>query len=269
MASRGLGLGLLTAGLLLPALVAAQQAGAPDPRQLDARIERLERLMDNQALLDMMRRLEALERDVRILRGDSETSQHELENLRNRQRDLYLDVDQRLQALEEGGPLTGQAPAMQDPAMQDPVVVVDPARPAAPAASAPARATGDEQEAYRAAFELLREGRYQQSVAAFQGFLSDYPQSSLAANAQYWLGEAKYVSRDFEGALAEFGKVINDYPQSNKLPDAQLKLGFAQYELGQFDRARETLEQVARDHGGSAVARLAEQRLQRMREEGR
>jgi tol-pal system protein YbgF len=114
----------------------------------------------------------------------------------------------------------------------------------------------------------LREGRYQQSVAAFQGFLRDYPQSSLAANAQYWLGEAKYVSRDFEGALAEFGKVINDYPQSNKLPDAQLKLGFAQYELGQFDRARETLEQVARDHGGSAVARLAEQRLQRMQGRG-
>lgn len=263
MASRGLGLGLLTAGLLLPALVAAQQAGAPDPRQLDARIERLERLMDNQALLDMMRRLDALEREVRILRGDAETGQHELENLRNRQRDLYLDVDQRLQALEEGAPAAGQAPAIQDP-----VAVVDPAAPAAPA-PAPARAAGDEQQAYRAAFDLLREGRYQQSVAAFQGFLRDYPQSSLAANAQYWLGEAKYVSRDFEGALAEFGKVINDYPQSNKLPDAQLKLGFAQYELGQFDRARETLEQVARDHGGSAVARLAEQRLARMQEEGR
>jgi TolA-binding protein len=59
------------------------------------------------------------------------------------------------------------------------------------------------------------------------------------------------------------------YPQSNKLADAQLKLGFTHYELGQFDLARETLEQVARDHGGSAVARLAEQRLQRMRDEGR
>jgi tol-pal system protein YbgF len=255
---------LMVSVLLLPGLAAAQQDAMPDPRQLDARIQRLERLMDNQALMDMMRRLDALEQEVRAMRGSAETSEHELENLRSRQRDLYLDVDRRLQALEEGGVRTAPDPG---PARPDTPIVADPSGPAAPAAPAPGAA--DEQQAYRAAFDLLREGRYDQSVNAFRAFLNDYPQSGLAANAQYWLGEAKYVSRDFDGALVEFEKVMSDYPDSNKIGDAQLKLGFAHYELGQWDRAREALGEVVENHQGSAVARLAEQRLRRMRDEGR
>lgn len=245
---------LLASLCLLPALAVAQQTGGVDPR-LEARIERLERLMDNQALMDMMRRLDALEREVREMRGDAETGRHELENLRNRQRDLYLDVDRRLQALEEGGapqPSQGAGPA-------------DPGEPVVPRG---ASADG-EQQAYRGAFDLLREGRYEQSIRAFQEFLDTYPDSGLAGNAQYWLGEARYVSRDFEGALAEFSKVLEAYPDGNKAGDARLKLGFTHYELGQWSRAREALEAVVANHQGSAVARLAEQRLQRMRDEGR
>lgn len=254
----------LGASLLAPGLVPAQQPGAmPDPRVLDARIERLERLMDNQTLMDMMRRLEALEQDMRALRGDAETNAHEIDTLRARQRELYLDVDRRLQTLEEGG--VPSAPAGPSAAVPGPET---PAQPVAPAAVSGGN-TADEQQSYRAAFDLLREGRYEQSANAFRRFLEAYPQSSLAANAQYWLGEAKYVSRDFPSALTEFEKVLKQYPDSNKVADAQLKLGFTHYELGQWDKARETLEQVRRDHPGSAVARLAEQRLQRMRDEGR
>ncbi|OOG25618.1 tol-pal system protein YbgF [Thioalkalivibrio denitrificans] len=254
---------LLVPAVLLPALaVAQQQPPPPDPRQLDARIQRLERLMDNQALLDMMRRLDALEQEVRAMRGDAETNRHELESLRNRQRDLYLDVDSRLQALEEGGVQVSPGPARPDvPIVAEPGVPAEPGAPAVPA-------EGD-QQAYRAAFDLLRDGRYEQSVWAFRSFLDDYPDSPLAANAQYWLGEAKYVSRDFENALAEFEKVMAEYPTSSKVPDAMLKLGFTHYELSQWQEAREALEQVVADHQGSAVARLAEQRLRRMRDEGR
>jgi tol-pal system protein YbgF len=210
----------------------------------------------------MMRRLDALEREVRAMRGDAETNQHELENLRNRQRDLYLDVDRRLQALEEGG-----VQAAPGPARPDVPIAGEPGAPREP--EAPRAGAADEQQAYRAAFDLLRDGRYDQSVRAFRAFLEQYPESGLAANAQYWLGEALYVSRDFEGAMGEFAKVLEQYPGSNKEADARLKLGFTHYELGQWDRARQALEQVVANHQGSAVARLAEQRLRRMRDEGR
>jgi len=253
--------GLLLGLALLPALAGAQQGGAaPDLRHLDARIERLERLMDNQTLMDMMRRLEALEQDVRALRGGTEANAHEIDTLRSRQRDLYLDVDRRLQAVEEGG--TASAPST--------AVVTGPDSPAEPVAPvAPSGNAGNDQQVYRAAFDLLREGRYEQSISAFKSFLEAHPQSGLAANAQYWLGEAMYVSRDYEASLAEFDKVLKDHPGSNKVPDALLKMGFAHYELGQWDKARESLEKVRREHAGGAVARLAEQRLQRMRDEGR
>ncbi|HSP00484.1 MAG TPA: tol-pal system protein YbgF [Thioalkalivibrio sp.] len=257
--------GLLLGLALLPALASAQQGGAaPDLRHLDARIERLERLMDNQTLMDMMRRLEALEQDVRALRGGTEANAHEIDTLRSRQRDLYLDVDRRLQAVEEGG--SSSAPSA--PVVTGPDSPAEPVAPPAPSGGNAGNA-GNDQQAYRAAFDLLRDGRYEQSIGAFKTFLEDHPQSGLAANAQYWLGEAMYVSRDYEASLAEFDKVLEDHPDSNKVPDALLKMGFSHYELGQWDKAREFLEKVRREHGGGAVARLAEQRLQRMRDEGR
>ncbi len=62
----------------------------------------------------------------------------------------------------------------------------------------------------------------------FQQFLQSYPQSSLADNAQYWLGESYYVTRDFQNAAAAFQTVLDRWPDSRKAPDALLKLGYTQ-----------------------------------------
>lgn len=132
----------------------------------------------------------------------------------------------------------------------------------------PAPPTAAETEAYRRAFAQLRDGRYREAVAAFTQFLEGYPNSGYASNAQYWLGEAHYVSRDFRTALDEFRKVTDRFPQSNKAPDALLKLGFTQYELGEHAEARKTLTEVISRYPGTTVARLAEQRLRRMGEAG-
>ena len=78
---------------------------------------------------------------------------------------------------------------------------------------------------YQAAFALLKNSQYDQAIQAFQSFLSTYPTSPLADNAQYWLGEAYYVNRSFPEALAAFQKVVDKYPQSRKVPDALLKVG--------------------------------------------
>ena len=65
-----------------------------------------------------------------------------------------------------------------------------------------------------------------------------YPDSPLADNAQYWLGEAYYVNKSFPEALAAFQRVVDKYPQSRKLPDAMLKIGYCDYELKQWQAAR-------------------------------
>ncbi|MDD3516937.1 MAG: tol-pal system protein YbgF [Chromatiales bacterium] len=262
---------LLVLAIAAAGAAQAQTAGSTDERLMliEQRLDRMERTLDNKALIEMLQRLEDLHEEVRLLRGDAESNRHDLRNLVSRQRDMYLDLDRRLQQLEvEGVPAT---------AVETPPPVAQPAAPSQPqpiaAVTAPPAAqpvvTQEERDAYRRAFGLLTDGQYDGAATAFEKFLKDYPQSRYAANAQYWLGEAYYVRRDYRTALTEFRKVMDQFADSTKAPDALLKLGFTHYELQEWDQARRTLNDVRTRFPNSSVARLADQRLKRMSEEGR
>ena len=69
---------------------------------IEQRLDRLERIMQSQGLLDMLQQLQQLQQEIRSLRGEIETQNYNLEQLTRRQRDLYTDVDQRLQQVEGG-----------------------------------------------------------------------------------------------------------------------------------------------------------------------
>ena len=141
---------------------------------------------------------------------------------------------------------------------------------AAPAAAAGGAAGGaaGEQAAYSHAFEALKGNDYPGSITQFQDFLRLYPHSPLAGNAQYWLGEAYYVTHDYDDALSAFRAVGTSYPQSPKVPDALLKVGLTQLELNQAAEARATLRQVVLRFSGSSAAKLAAAKLQSMPPDG-
>lgn len=223
--------------------------------ELEARLEQLERRTNSAQMLEMMQRVETMHAELRELRGATEQRGHELESLNRRQRELYLDLDRRLQALETGGRTRDAAPS-GEPAHELPRQLED----------SPDDAMRDR---YESAFRLLQEGRYPAALEAFTAYLDDYPDGQYSDNAQYWLGEVYYVTREYESALEEFGKVLDAFPESQKIPDAMLKIGYVHYELEQWERAREMLTRVTEQAPGTTVARLAEQRLQRMRQEGR
>jgi len=222
---------------------------------MEARLIRIERVVDNQSLIELSTQLDQLQSQTQALRGDIETLRFESENAANRQRQLYLDVDQRLQLLEQN-----QARLLEPP----PVAVVDPTD--TQVAEIPVRPvlSGSDQDNYQAAFDLLKNGQYMDSAEAFRQFLVVFPSSPLADNAQYWLAETYYVQRQFTTALPAFELVVNSYPNSIKLPDALLKIGFCNFELSQWDPARTALERVVREFPDTTAARLATQRLERM-----
>lgn len=224
----------------------------------------------NQNMMEILTSLEQLESEVRQLRGDVEEMTHEMRNVRQRQRDLYVDVDRRLRELELSGVRSSAStsPITEMPSTTDVGVTSSISTPSispAPAVSAPDR---KEREAYNNAFNLLKEGRYDQSIQAFQAFIKQYPQSGYTDNAQYWLGEANYVSRKYKVAVEEFRKVIKNFPASPKVSGAMLKLGFAYYELENWKNARQTLQSILKKYPADTAARLAETRLQRMQSEG-
>jgi tol-pal system protein YbgF len=129
--------------------------------------------------------------------------------------------------------------------------------------------SGTDRDAYRAAFDLLKKGEYDQAAVALQGFMAAYPSSELIDNAQYWLAETRYVSQNYAEALTEFQALLKRFPDSSKRPDALLKIGYCNYELEHWDQSRAALTEVSQAHPETTAARLANQRLARLTSEGR
>jgi len=221
--------------------------------ELERRLANIERVVDNESLVQLTQQVSSVERRADDLQGRSETLEHNAAITVDRQRDLYADLDARIQGLEsslsarsglsvlDGGTLgPGQLPVPG----------------------------GSDRDNYQAAFELLKEERYDMAATAFDQFLVTFPQSELAGNAQYWLAESHYAANQFEKALGSFEVVITEYPLSRKVPDALLKMGYCNYSLERWDAARVTLSKVQADYPETTAARLAGQYLKRMESEG-
>lgn len=219
-----------------PALVKATE--------VEGRVAQVER--QAQGMLDLQRQIDALQAEVRRLRGELEQAQHEAQSAKAQQRDLYADVDRRLQALEAGAVSAGGAGA----------------------ASAAAPALGD-REAYQAALDRLRARDYAAAEKLLRDFPTTYPQSGLLDNAKYWLGETYYVERRYDAALAAFERVLAEHPDSRKAPDAMLKAGYTQYELKKYREARSLLNRVVQSYPDAPAAAEARERLRRMDAEKR
>ncbi len=222
---------------------------------LDVRLTRIEKVMQNQSLLELSNQLEALRADVRGMHNDVDLLNNSMEAQRRQQRDMYADLDLRIKALEGRGaglPTAAAPPAAADPGSS------------AGAGLASGATPPTDTSVYQTAFGLLKDSQYDRAIQAFQQFLINYPSSSLADNAQYWLGEAYYVNRSFPEAQSAFQRVVDKYPQSRKIPDALLKIGYCRYEMKLWDSARAALQQVVTQYPDEPSAKLAQQRLDKM-----
>ena len=238
---------------------------------LEARMIRIEKIVNNQSLIELANQLDQLRSETAALRGDIEQLRHDTDSSASRQKELYVDVDKRLQSLEQAERGAALAPPpLSTPSL--PASSAPPPRSAAAAAGGAAAAAPkpgvSDKQAYQTAFDLLQARKYDEAAKAFTQFLSGYASSPLADNAQYWLAQSHYVQRQFNVALPEFQKVIEKYPQSSKLPDALLKVGYCQSELGNKSAARTALQQVMKQFPDTTAARLATQQLEKLSQEG-
>jgi len=254
----------LTGALLLPSM-----AAAADSTQ-EERIARLERLAESQGLTEVIVRLDELQQELQRLRGKLEVQTHELQQLKESQRNANQDFDQRLRGLTSPAVNTTTDVALDASALPaDASAGLSEATATGPATASTAVADPAQESAtYQQAFTLLKEARYEKAITAFQAYLTRYPAGANADSAQYWLGEAYYVTRQFKEALQTFQTLVDKSPASPKRPDAMLKTGFVHYELGKWDAARKSLNEVVQTFPNTPVAQLADNRLQRMKKEG-
>ncbi|MDX8128590.1 tol-pal system protein YbgF [Methylomonas sp. OY6] len=242
------------------------------------------------AIFEVLGRLEQLQSEVQQLRGMVEEQSQTIADLQRKQSNMYSDLDDRVQALTAGGqtpPSQTPAPAPADTAAtgQVPVIAAQPAAATAPATPTPApvatatpapaapvvdnkptttAAQGNEKERYQSAYDTLRNGHNAQAIKMFQELLKDFPAGEFADNSQYWLAEAYKINREFDAARAAFNKVVSQYPNSSKVPDALLKLGYIEFDLQNTAKARDYLTRVTTSYPGTTAAHLAEKKLAQM-----
>ena len=219
-----------------------------DVASLEERVKKLDALMNSQGLLDIIQQLETLKADLAKIRGQGELNAHAIDTAEKRQKDLYVDLDNRMRKLERVGDSSTPAPAPNT---------------SAPAAPEPTTGPDNaaENRAYESAFNLFKIGNYQAAIVGFQSFIKTYPSSPLASNAQYWIGNSHSALRDYKSAIANQQKLLSLYPNSPKAPDAMLNMASSQMDLGDKDTARKTLEDIIAKYPASQAADTAKKRL--------
>ncbi|MDH5179735.1 MAG: tol-pal system protein YbgF [Gammaproteobacteria bacterium] len=237
----------------IPGFVGVGTASAANKQpDYSQRIERLERMVDNKGLVNLMVRLENLQKEVQILRGEVELQTHTLESIKKRQRDLYVDIDRRLLKLERAG--TTVVPDAGNVSPGTDSEVKSGTDTSAQTDNKSAEELQKEQKAYQKAFELLRDLRYDKSIVEFRKFLKDFPQGRYAHIAQYWLGEANYTQRNYKDAIKEYTQLVANHPDSPKLAEALLKTGYCYKELKDYANARTSLEKLLKEFPSSTEA---------------
>ncbi|ENO89665.1 tol-pal system protein YbgF [Thauera linaloolentis] len=181
--------------------------------------------------LELANQNEQLRAEVARLRGQIELLVNEVETLKQRQRDFYVDLDTRLRQIETVGPASG--------------------------AGDPAAESAD----YEAALNLLKDGKHREALTAFDAFTTQYPAGSFSAGAHFWAGNAALQTKDINAATKHFNTVLTKWPNDNVAPDALLGLANSQQSIGDAATSRRTLQTLVERYPQSNAAQVARQRL--------
>jgi tol-pal system protein YbgF len=186
-----------------------------------------------------------LARKVDYMRSD-------VEKLTAQQKELAEQVKQLADALAKA---PTQAPQEQAPQATTPQVV---------SRAESGDLAGDPSLLYKRAYDLLAAGKVKESQDAFSEFIRRFPQSDLADNAQYWIGEGFYTQKDFKDARDAFKAVADHFPFGNKVPDAIYKEALCDGEMGDKALEKKRLQELCEQYPYSEAAALAKDLLKKL-----
>ena len=237
-------IGLTAALLCLSFMALPARAGLFDDQQARQRIDQLRKEVDaltqrvdtltaNQ--LDFANQGETIRADIAKLRGQMEVLSHELDAAQKRQKDFYVDLDNRLRKLEQTAPVTSEAPAKPDPA--------------------------EETREYEAALDLLKASRFKDAAAAFDTFLAARQQSSLRASATYWCAYAHAQAGNQRKAADLFAEFAATWPEDERAPNALEAQAKSLDALKDSQGARQATQTLAEKYPDSEAGKRAKWRL--------
>lgn len=201
---------------------------------LDAVSQRVDAAVKNQ--VDFVNQIETIQSDIARLRGQLEVLTNDLDTTQKRQKDFYVDLDNRLRALEAQN-------ASDKP---------DAAKPADPAA---------ESHDYETALTALKASKFADAVIGFAAFIKAYPNSTMLPSAYFWAGYGYNQIKDPAKAAEMYGKVVANWPADPKAPDAMLEQANSMELAGDRKGARKVLETLVEKYPASDAAKKAKPRI--------
>jgi tol-pal system protein YbgF len=199
----------------------------------------------------LVAKVDQIEDKMNNTQGSVEQTNYRLDRMSQQLTQSQHDIDE----LKAAAARTAVAPAP----------VLSPAMPG-PGTTATAQPTMSENpmEVYQAAYRDYQRGNYDLALAGFRDFLARYPDSELAANSEYWIGESLYSQKKYSEAIEEFNRVVNKYPKSDKAPGALLKKGYAYLAINDRPRAIVQFQYVVHEYPNSRESALAKDRLKQL-----
>jgi tol-pal system protein YbgF len=230
--------------------VSTQNSGATS---LVEQVRNLERKLEsrNRAQVEVQRQLDMLQSEVNELRGVTELHTHQLSQVLERQRELYQELDRRVsEALKS----ENRVPTS--------IAVTNTGN----IGQTPSQGYSNnltENDAYdRALNMVLKEAKYEQAIPAFKTFNKNFPNSTYAPNAHYWLGQLLFNKGALDESKQEFSTVVDKFKASNKRPDAMLKLAMVSQKQNNTQNAINLYRQLLKEYPNSTSAKLAKPRLE-------
>ncbi|MGQ8366764.1 tol-pal system protein YbgF [Glaciecola sp. 1036] len=232
-----------------PSVTSSTSSNLVATQSLEERLAVLERIVDSrtESQQRMQRQLDLLQDDVDSIRGSIELHNHQLEQILERQRELYLRLENSLTSMQQQSQQVSDQISTTTGQTSQPTVAVT---------------AGSEQSAYQDAVNLiLQQKDYDAAIPAFQSFLSQYPGSQYTDNAHYWLGQLLYNKQQLSEAANQFQQVVDNFAKSPKRADSILKLGMIALRNGDTRKARSLFDQVIAEYPSSTPAKMANDQL--------
>lgn len=199
--------------------------------------------------LDFTNQLEAIRTEMSKMRGQLDELNYNLDAAQKRQKDFYIDLDNRLRRLEGGKAEGGdEAAATAD---------------GAPAPAAPSADPANEGKDYEAALVALKSSRFKDALAAFSAFIKNYPKSTQQPSAHFWSGYIYSQLKDNAKAAEMYGKVAANWPTDPRAPDALAEQASSLDALGDRAGARKVREQLASKYPATDAGKQAKSALKK------
>ena len=236
-----------------PVIDISQNSNGVSTKSVIERLDNLERQVKakNKAQVNVQRQLDELQQEFNELRGVTELNAHKLNQVLERQRELYQELDKRV--------------SQQAPASSEPQNNVNQPSVSSEGNNAVYSSNITENDAYDRAVNLvLKEKRYEEAIPEFKAFNVKYPKSTYAANSHYWLGQLLFNKNDLKAAKKEFEIVYTRFTDSPKRSDSMLKLATVEEKLNNKAKAKTLLKELIARYPSSSAAKLAKPQLQKL-----